>query len=175
MWILTRPKILYWQTADMGITEHIEGDECKFAAWTGRTPVVENKMILKVSKILIESYWDNIVFHYLYRPLPSKQSNCGSKSCVSSSRRLTLIPPCRPSSPNPPDFQGTKNTCDYCICLSIRLCICNYREFEDNASLDGSLENMERGSIASFGSGNTTDSEHLNHKVNNEGRSSHHH
>lgn len=32
----------------MGITEHIEGDECKFAAWTGRTPVVENKMILKV-------------------------------------------------------------------------------------------------------------------------------
>lgn len=38
----------YLQTADMGITEHIEGDECKFAAWTGRTPVVENKMILKV-------------------------------------------------------------------------------------------------------------------------------
>ena len=32
----------------MGITEHIEGDECKFAAWTGRSPVVENKMILKV-------------------------------------------------------------------------------------------------------------------------------
>ena len=112
MWILTRPIILYWQTADMGITEHIEGDECKFAAWTGRTPVVENKMILKVSKIPIESYWDNIVFHYLYRPLPSKQSNCGSKSCVSSSRRLTLIPPCRPSSPNPHDFQGKKQyTC----------------------------------------------------------------
>ena len=36
-------------TSDMTITEHIEGDECKFAAWTGRTPVVENKMILKVN------------------------------------------------------------------------------------------------------------------------------
>lgn len=39
-----------------------------------------------------------------------------------------------------------------------------FREFEDNTSLDGSLENMERGSVASFGSGNTTDSEHLRDK-----------
>ena len=55
-------KILYWQTADMGITEHIEGDECKFAAWTGRTPVVENKMILKVTKIVLSHRGkDNIV------------------------------------------------------------------------------------------------------------------
>lgn len=41
----------------------------------------------------------------------------------------------------------------------------HYREFEDNTSLDGSLENMERGSIASFGSGGTTDSEHPKDKV----------
>ena len=41
-----------------------------------------------------------------------------------------------------------------------------FREFEDNASLDGSLENMERGSIASFGSGNTTDSDH--HTIQND-------
>ena len=40
-----------------------------------------------------------------------------------------------------------------------------FREFDDNTSLDGSLENMERGSIASFGSGNTTDSEHPREKV----------
>lgn len=46
----------------MGITEHIEGDECKFAAWTGRTPVVENKMILKVTKIVLSHRGkDNIV------------------------------------------------------------------------------------------------------------------
>ena len=38
----------------MGITEHIEGDECKWAAWTGRTPMVENKMILKVHYSIIE-------------------------------------------------------------------------------------------------------------------------
>ena len=37
----------------------------------------------------------------------------------------------------------------------------HYREFEDGASLDGSIENIERGSLASFGSGNTTDSDNL--------------
>jgi hypothetical protein len=35
------------------------------------------------------------------------------------------------------------------------------REFDD-ASLDGSLENVERGSLASFGSGTTTDSDNHN-------------
>ena len=33
---------------EMGVTEHIEGDECKFAIWTGRTPMQENKTVLKV-------------------------------------------------------------------------------------------------------------------------------
>ena len=37
------------QTAELGVTEHIEGDECKFAVWTGRSPMIENKVILKVN------------------------------------------------------------------------------------------------------------------------------
>ncbi len=41
------------------------------------------------------------------------------------------------------------------------------RDFEDGTSLDGSIEHMERGSIASFGSGNTTDSDNkVNHNNN---------
>ena len=32
------------QTSDMGITEHVEGDECKFAVWSGRTPASESKV-----------------------------------------------------------------------------------------------------------------------------------
>ena len=48
----------------------------------------------------------------------------------------------------------------YAMTLIIQRYI-NCREFEDNGSLDGSMENVERGSIASFGSGNTTDSDHL--------------
>lgn len=38
------------------------------------------------------------------------------------------------------------------------------RDFDDAGSLDGSIENLERGSLASFGSGGTTDSEGQ-HKV----------
>lgn len=34
-----------------------------------------------------------------------------------------------------------------------------FSDFEDAGSLDGSIDNMERGSLASFGSGTTTDSE----------------
>ena len=41
----------------MGVTEHIEGDECKFATWTGRTPMAENKVILKASSIEVKHNW----------------------------------------------------------------------------------------------------------------------
>lgn len=34
-----------------------------------------------------------------------------------------------------------------------------FRDLEDSSMDEGSIENQERGSLASFGSGNTTDSE----------------
>lgn len=37
------------QTSELGVTEHIEGDPCKFALWAGRTPSSDNKTVLKVS------------------------------------------------------------------------------------------------------------------------------
>jgi hypothetical protein len=40
-----------FQTSELGVTEHIEGDECKFAVWTGRSPMSDNKVILKVSHV----------------------------------------------------------------------------------------------------------------------------
>lgn len=36
------------QTSELGVTEHIEGDPCKFALWVGRTPTSDNKTVLKV-------------------------------------------------------------------------------------------------------------------------------
>ena len=39
----------------MGITEHIEGDECKFSVWTGRAPAIENKAIMKVTYIIVST------------------------------------------------------------------------------------------------------------------------
>ena len=37
-----------FQTSELGVTEHIEGDPCKFALWVGRTPTSDNKTVLKV-------------------------------------------------------------------------------------------------------------------------------
>lgn len=38
----------FFQTSELGVTEHIEGDECKFAVWTGRAPISDFRIILKV-------------------------------------------------------------------------------------------------------------------------------
>uniref|UniRef100_A0A8C7GVX6 non-specific serine/threonine protein kinase n=1 Tax=Oncorhynchus kisutch TaxID=8019 RepID=A0A8C7GVX6_ONCKI len=35
-------------TSELGVTEHIEGDPCKFALWAGRTPSSDNKTVLKM-------------------------------------------------------------------------------------------------------------------------------
>lgn len=38
--------------ADCNITEHIEGDQCKFALWTGRIPPIhEYRMVLKAGTL----------------------------------------------------------------------------------------------------------------------------
>jgi len=39
-------------TTDMGITEHIEGDETKFAVWTGRSPMLSDcRIVLKATSL----------------------------------------------------------------------------------------------------------------------------
>lgn len=36
----------------MGITEHIEGDETKFAVWTGRSPMLSDcRIVLKANSL----------------------------------------------------------------------------------------------------------------------------
>ncbi|XP_028673796.1 triple functional domain protein isoform X1 [Erpetoichthys calabaricus] len=37
-------------TSELGVTEHVEGDPCKFALWVGRTPTNDNKIVLKPSQ-----------------------------------------------------------------------------------------------------------------------------
>ena len=36
------------KTSEMGITEYVAEDKCKFAAWTGNPPLTEEKRIIKV-------------------------------------------------------------------------------------------------------------------------------
>lgn len=40
---------IFIKTSELGVTEHVEGDPCKFALWVGRTPTSDNKIVLKVS------------------------------------------------------------------------------------------------------------------------------
>lgn len=60
--------LLIWstQTSELGVTEHIEGDPCKFALWVGRTPTSDNKTVLKV---LDQPRLLNISFSEM-RPMP---------------------------------------------------------------------------------------------------------
>ncbi|TMS06560.1 Kalirin [Larimichthys crocea] len=44
-------------TSELGVTEHIEGDPCKFALWAGRTPSSDNKTVLKASNMEAKQEW----------------------------------------------------------------------------------------------------------------------
>uniref|UniRef100_A0A671XKQ1 Uncharacterized protein n=1 Tax=Sparus aurata TaxID=8175 RepID=A0A671XKQ1_SPAAU len=55
-----RSKYLYKSklfTSELGVTEHVEGDPCKFALWVGRTPTSDNKIVLKASSIDNKQDW----------------------------------------------------------------------------------------------------------------------
>ena len=76
----------------MGVTEHIEGDECKFATWTGRTPMAENKVILKASSIEVKQNWvkkmrQMIQETYFNTALPTISAHPLSSSSSSKQRR----------------------------------------------------------------------------------------
>nr|KAG5714838.1 hypothetical protein BaRGS_000326 [Batillaria attramentaria] len=43
--------------SEINITEHIEGDETKFALWTGRAPISDYRIILKASNLETKQQW----------------------------------------------------------------------------------------------------------------------
>ncbi|XP_021962830.1 kalirin isoform X3 [Folsomia candida] len=44
-------------TSDLGVTECIEGDDCKFAVWTGRSPISDYKIVIKASLCETKRSW----------------------------------------------------------------------------------------------------------------------
>uniref|UniRef100_A0AAQ4RSS0 Uncharacterized protein n=1 Tax=Gasterosteus aculeatus aculeatus TaxID=481459 RepID=A0AAQ4RSS0_GASAC len=44
-------------TSELGLTEHVEGDPCKFALWAGRTPSSDNKTVLKAPNMEAKQEW----------------------------------------------------------------------------------------------------------------------
>lgn len=111
-------------TSELGVTEHIEGDECKFAVWTGRAPMLSDyRIVLKANNLETKQIWVKKLREVI-------------QETYFSSASLTL-----PKSPakttKPASSQRSSKDMDDTLCENDH---------------DGS-------SLASFGSGNTTDSD----------------
>ncbi|XP_049267793.1 triple functional domain protein isoform X2 [Rhipicephalus sanguineus] len=119
-------------TSEVGITEHIEGDECKFAVWTAvwteHGPTSENKIILKASSLEVKQTW------------VKKLRQVIQETCFNSTLSTLNL------------NKSTKLTSKL---FSNR----SSRDFEDSSQDEGLTDMQERVSVASFGSSNTTDSE----------------
>ncbi|XP_058975497.1 kalirin isoform X2 [Musca domestica] len=109
-------------TTDLGITEHIEGDETKFAVWTGRSPMLSDcRIVLKANSLETKQIWTK------------KLREVMQESCFSGTS-LTL-----PKSPAKNSGSSQRSS----------------RDLDDPLTEN----DHDRCSLASFGSGNTTDSD----------------
>ena len=110
-------------TSELGVTEHIEGDECKFAVWTGRAPMLSDyRTVLKANNLETKQIWvkklREVIQETYYAGASLTLPKSPAKTTKASSQRSSK------------DLEDTLCENDH----------------------DGS-------SLASFGSGNTTDSD----------------
>uniref|UniRef100_A0AAR5PYU8 Non-specific serine/threonine protein kinase n=1 Tax=Dendroctonus ponderosae TaxID=77166 RepID=A0AAR5PYU8_DENPD len=119
-------------TSELGVTEHMEGDECKFAVWTGRAPISDYRIVLRASSLETKQLW------------VKKLREVIQETYFSGALPLTL-----PKSPAKLKTHSQRSS----------------RDLEECNSLDESVENLDRNSLASFGSGNTTDSDKVGFAV----------
>ena len=55
--------IFFSQTFELGVTEHVAEDSCKFAVWTGKPPQSEDKRVIKVSLQLTSTAAEQLVLY----------------------------------------------------------------------------------------------------------------
>uniref|UniRef100_A0A0X3PU00 Triple functional domain protein n=1 Tax=Schistocephalus solidus TaxID=70667 RepID=A0A0X3PU00_SCHSO len=61
--------------ADLNITEHIEGDQCKFALWTGRVPPVnDGRLVFKAQNLEVKQTWVRAIREAMRERMFSVQS-----------------------------------------------------------------------------------------------------
>ncbi|CAG9857602.1 unnamed protein product [Phyllotreta striolata] len=114
-------------TSELGVTEHMEGDECKFAVWTGRAPSSDCRIVLRAPSLETKQLWVKKL-----REVIQETYFSGSFYPLSLPKSPAKVKP-----------------------LSQR----SSRDMEEsNNSLDEGVENLDRNSLTSFGSSNTTDS-----------------
>jgi triple functional domain protein len=109
-------------STELGVTEHIEGDECKIAIWTGRSPMLSDyRVVLKANSLEVKQLWVKKLREVIQETYFSNASLSMLKSPAKSANKTSRFSK---------DMDEPLNDNDQ----------------------DGS-------SLASFGSGNTTDSE----------------
>ncbi|RVE53076.1 hypothetical protein evm_002173 [Chilo suppressalis] len=115
-----------FMTSELGVTEHIEGDECKFSVWTGREPMASDcRIVLKAPSLEVKQTWVRRLREVIQETYFSG---------------ALQQPPRSPARVRPTSSQRSS------------------RDLDDTV-LDETTENLDRNSLASFGSGNTTDSD----------------
>ncbi|KAH9644216.1 hypothetical protein HF086_008705, partial [Spodoptera exigua] len=114
-----------FMTSELGVTEHIEGDECKFSVWTGPEPMASDcRIVLKAPSLEVKQTWVRRLREVIQETYFSG----------------ALHQPPRSPARRPASSQRSS------------------RDLDDTI-LDETTENLDRNSLASFGSGNTTDSD----------------
>lgn len=79
------------------MTEHIEGDECKLAVWTGRAPISDYRIVLKASNLETKQMWvkklrEVIQETYFSSALPLSLPKSPAKSKAPSYRSSRCVP-----------------------------------------------------------------------------------
>lgn len=123
-------------TSELGVTEHIEGDECKFAIWTGRAPMVDFRIVLKANSLETKQSWVKRLREVIQETYFSGTSFAILKS------------------PGKVTNNSSKNNNINSLSTSQRLS----KDIDEQAINNNELD-PDISSLASFGSGNTTDSE----------------
>lgn len=81
---------IFFKTSELGVTEHVEGDPCKFALWVGRTPTSDNKIVLKVSmpvSFSVTLFHSVNVKHYASRCTGSQSESRLQRKCKESNTK----------------------------------------------------------------------------------------
>lgn len=81
-------------TSEINVTEHIEGDKCKFALWTGRVPTNETRIVLKAQNEEVKLTWvkrireliSDRILHFELPYLPPPKTRVSTASSVSTAK-----------------------------------------------------------------------------------------
>lgn len=118
-------------TSELGVTEHVEGDECKFGIWTGTAPMMSHfKIVLKANCLESKQTWIKRLREVI------------QETCFSGTSFSLLKSPAKVSASK---SNGAVNQ--------------RYSSNVEDANTSHTENDPDRTSLLSFGSGNTTDSE----------------